>query len=184
MVGLVGVTGHAGAGKTTAAKHLSTLTDGRYLYLGQAVLDEVCARGLPDTPENERQVRIDLRREKGPAALAIPYVDLVAECLGKGIPVFVDAIFNEEELDVFASCPPSGSARSLAIDASLDIRSARLARRPDRPFNSDELQKRDKTERERLRTDAVITSAEHRILNEGTFEEFYRRLAEFVGSCA
>ena len=152
MVGLVGVTGHAGAGKTTAATHLSTVTGGRYLYLGQTVLDEVQARGLPDTPDNERQVRIDLRRDKGPAAFAIPYVDQVAECLGNGIPVFVDAIFTREEFDLLASRVPSRLAQLLAIDASFTIRSARLARRLERPFNSDELRKRDETELEKLGT--------------------------------
>src|SRR5579862_6652903 len=92
VVSLVGVTGLAGAGKTTAVKYLASLTNGRMFYLGQTVLDEVRARRLPETRENERKVRIDLRRENGPAALAIPYVDEVAECLGNGIPVFIDAI--------------------------------------------------------------------------------------------
>lgn len=182
MVGLVGVTGHAGAGKTTAAKHLSTLTGGRYLYLGQTVLDEVCERGLAGTPDDELQVRMDLRQVKGPAALAIPYVDRAAECIENGISVFVDAIFNQEEFDVLASHLPGGSSRLLAIDASFDIRRVRLASRPERPFKSDKLQERDKTERERLRTDAVIAAAEYRIRNEATLDEFYEGLAEFVSS--
>src|SRR5271169_1533657 len=129
MVGLVGVTGLAGAGKTTAAAHLATVTGGHYLYLGQTVLDEVRARGLSGTPDDESHVRIDLRQKKGPAAFAMPYLEVVAECMEKGIPVFVDAIFKREEFDVLASRVPIGFARLLAIDASFDIRSARLAHR-------------------------------------------------------
>ncbi len=182
MVGFVGVAGLAGVGKTTAVEYLSGLTGGRVLYPGQTVLDEVRARRLLGTRDNERQVRIDLRREKGPAALAMPYVDVVAECLGNGIPVFVDAIFTREEFDLLTSRIPSGSARLLAIDASFAIRCARLACRPERPFNADELRERDKTELERLGTGAVIEAAECRIRNEETLDEFYRRLVAFV-SC-
>jgi dephospho-CoA kinase len=183
MFGLVGVTGLAGSGKTTAAMHLSNVTGGRYLYLGQTVLDEVQARGLSGTPDDESYVRIDLRQKKGPAAFAIPYVEVVAESIEKRIPVFVDAIFKLEEFDLLASRVPSGFARLLAIDASFDIRRARLACRTKRPFNTDELRKRDKIELEALGTAAVIASAKYGISNERTFDEFYAGLAEFVSSC-
>ncbi|MGA9157891.1 MAG: AAA family ATPase [Candidatus Sulfotelmatobacter sp.] len=184
MVGFVGVTGLSGSGKTTAVEYLSRLTSGRILYLGQTVLDEVRARGLSETRDNERHVRIDLRRERGPAALAIPHVNWVAECVENGMPIFVDAIFNQEEFNVLAYRIPSGFARLLAIDASLAIRSARLACRPERPFNVDELRERDKTELEKLGTAAVMAAAEHTIRNEETLDEFYRRLAAFVSCCA
>jgi dephospho-CoA kinase len=184
VAGFVGVTGLAGAGKTTAVQYLSGLTGGLVFYLGQTVLDEVRARGLSETPDNQRQVRIDLRREKGLAVLAVPYVDAVAECLGNGIPVFIDAIFTQAEFDVLISRVPSGSAHLLAIDVSFDIRSARLARRSERPFNAEELRERDKYELEELGTNAVIAAAECTIRNEETFDEFYRRLAAFVSRCA
>jgi dephospho-CoA kinase len=183
VLGFVGLTGLAGSGKTTAIKQLLKLTSGRDLYLGQTVLDEMCARGLPETRENERLVRIDLRREKGLSALAMPYVDVVAECIRNGIPVFVDAIFTQEEFAVLAYRVPSGSARLLAIEASFDIRRARLACRSKRPFNADELRERDKTELESLGTGAVIESAEYTIRNEETLDEFYRQLAGFVSYC-
>ena len=183
VVGFVGVTGLAGSGKTTAAKHLATLTGGQYLYLGQTVLDEVRARQLAGTREDERQVRLDLRRLKGRAAFAIPHIDRVAECVGDGISVFVDAIFVQEEFDVLASRVPSGSARLLAIDASFAIRSTRLSCRAGRPFSADELGNRDNTELKVLGTAAVIDAAEYTIRNEETFDEFYRRLAVFVSSC-
>jgi dephospho-CoA kinase len=180
VIGLVGITGLAGAGKTTAVKYLSTLTSGRALYFGQTVLDEVRARGLPETRESERQVRIDLRREKGPGALAIPYVDEVARCIANRVPVFVDAIFIRDEFDLLTSRVPAGAAELLAIEASFAVRQIRLGLRPERKFSPEELQKRDDTELKELRTDAVIAAADYKISNEQTFEEFYRRLAEFV----
>jgi dephospho-CoA kinase len=183
VIGLVGVTGLAGVGKTTAAEYLSNFTGGRYFYLGQTVLNEVGARGLLQTRENERQVRIELRREKGRAAFAIPYVDKVAECLRNEIPVFIDAIFVPEEFGLLRASVPNSPARLLAIDASLVTRQARLAHRSERPFTTDELLKRDRTELQELGTGAVIAAAEYKISNEQTFEEFYSKLADFVSRC-
>jgi dephospho-CoA kinase len=184
VVGIVGVAGLAGAGKTTAVQYFSTLTEGRILYLGQAVLDEVRARGLSETRDNERDVRLDLRHKKGPAALALPYVDTVAECLANKIPVFVDAIYTQEEFGVLKSCFPRRSAHLLAIEASFAVRSTRLASRAERMFNCDELRERDETELKRLGTGAVIVAAEHTIRNEKSLEDFYRGLAAFLNLCS
>jgi dephospho-CoA kinase len=183
VVGLVGVTGLAGSGKTTAIEELLPLTSGRRLYLGQTVIDEVCARGLSGTRDDERSVRIDLRRKKGLAAFAMPYAEVVAECFRNQIPVFVDAILTQEEFSLLAPRVPNGCAHLLAIEASFDIRSARLASRPKRPINAGELRERDNYEVKELGTDAVIAAAEYTIRNEGTRDEFYRQLAAFVNSC-
>ncbi len=183
MIGLVGVTGLAGVGKTTAAEYLSKFTDGRYFYLGQTVLNEVVARGLSQTRENERRVRIELRGEKGLAAFVMPYVDEIADCLSNDVPVFIDAIFVQAEFDLLRSSVPNCPARLLAIDAPLVTRQARLAQRSERPFTTDELQKRDSTELQELGTGAVIAAAEHRISNEQTFDVFYAKLADFVSHC-
>jgi dephospho-CoA kinase len=182
VIGLVGLAGLAGAGKTTAATYLSKLTGGRYFYLGQTVLDQVRARELPGTRESERQVRIELRLENR-AALAIPYLDEVANCLRHKIPVFIDAIFVREEFDLLRSRVPTSAARLLAIDASLVIRQGRLALRSERKFTADELLKRDITELQELGTGAVIAAAEYTISNEQTFKEFYSKLSEFVSRC-
>lgn len=184
VIGLVGVTGLAGAGKTTAVKHLSTLTGGRIFYLGKDVLNEVRARGLPETPENERRVRIDLRRKNGLGALAIPHLEEVAKCLGNGTLALIDAIFTQEEFDLLRSCVPNDPAWVLAIRAPFAIRQARLACRSERVLSEEQLRQRDKYELEVLRTDAVIASAACTIENEQTFKEFYSRLAEFVRTCA
>jgi dephospho-CoA kinase len=184
FISLVGVAGFAGAGKTTAARYLSDLTGGLYLYLGQTVLDEVGKRKLLPTRENERQVRIELRRDKGDAVFAMPFCDKVTECARNGVPVFVDAIFTKGEFEVLASRVPTGCAHLLAVEASMNVRRARLASRQERPFNAVELQERDKTELERLGTGDVISSASRTIRNEGTFGEFYAQLAAFVNGSA
>lgn len=182
MVGLVAVTGLAGAGKTTAVTHLAKLTGGQVFYLGDVVLNEIRARGLPETRENEKHVRIQLRQENGPAALAMPFRDRISENLQKGVPSFIDSIFVLAEFNLVRTWTGDAPAHLLAIDASFDVRLARLKDRPERPFTRDELGDRDKTELETLGTGAVIAAASDRIRNEGSMDDFYARLAEFLKS--
>lgn len=183
MISLVGVAGLAGAGKTTAVRYLADRSSGEIVYLGTAVIDEMLERGLPDTRENERRVRTELRQENGSAALAMRYVDKVAETIGNGVSVFVDAIFTQAEFDLLTSCARAERAHLLAINASFELRCFRLARRPDRPFSREELVARDQTELSELGTGAVIASAEYAIDNEGSLDDFHRRLVEFLEAC-
>jgi dephospho-CoA kinase len=184
VVGIVGVAGLAGAGKTTAVEYFKRLTGGRVLYLGQSVLGQVRARGLSETRDNERGVRIDLRHEKGRAALALPYVGTIAQYLANKIPVFVDAIYTQEEFSVLKACFPPRSAHLLAIKASFAVRSTRLAKREERAYSCDELRKRDETELKKLGTGAVFAAAEHPIRNEKSLAGFYRDLAAFLDLCS
>jgi dephospho-CoA kinase len=184
MATLVGVAGLAGAGKTTAVQYLSGRSGGEVVYLGGTVIEEVLARGLPDTRENERRVRLELRQSNGPTALAIPYAEKVAELIASGVSIFVDAIFLQAEFDLLKSRVPVGSAYLLAIEASFDLRCDRLAKRPERPFSREELAERDKTELTQLGTAAVIAAADHTIRNEGFLEDFHRSLTTFWDSCA
>jgi dephospho-CoA kinase len=181
---VIGVAGLAGAGKTTAVRYLSQSSGGRIVYLGEAVIEEVRARGLSETRENERKVRIELRHENGPAALAMVYADRVSECITNGISVFIDAIFTQPEFDLFKSLAPEGEAHLLAIEASFELRLARLERREERSFDRNELEERDKTELDKLGTGAVISAAEHSICNERSLEQFYQRLAAFLDLCS
>lgn len=184
MARLVGVAGLAGAGKTTAVKHLCDLTRGVAVYLGTAVLEEVVARGLPKTPANEQMVRIQMREEEGPAVYAMRYADRVTDLIMGGVSVFVDAIFVQAEFDLLKSRAQADSAHLLALEASFDVRCGRLVSRPDRPFSREELAERDKTELLGLGTGAVIAAANHTIRNEGSLQDFQQRLTAFWESCA
>jgi dephospho-CoA kinase len=98
---LIAVAGLAGAGKTTAIDHLESLGAGKRVYVGGLVLDEVRARGLQVTPENQKLVRLDLRRARGPDAFAVLAAPLVRDILSSGANVLLDAIFCVEEYRYF-----------------------------------------------------------------------------------
>jgi dephospho-CoA kinase len=83
MAYLIAVTGLSGAGKTTAVNYLQKIGAGQKIYLGQVVLAEVRSRGMPPGPDSERAVRMDFRKQHGPAALAVLAGPQIRECLNQ-----------------------------------------------------------------------------------------------------
>ena len=53
MLRILAVTGFAGAGKSTAIDYLVSIGFGSRVYVGQLVIDELAARKLEVSPENE-----------------------------------------------------------------------------------------------------------------------------------
>jgi dephospho-CoA kinase len=175
---LLGLAGLAGAGKTTAIATLERFGFGRRHYAGQALRDEVQARGLALTADNERAVRSEMRERCGMdvfARLALPRLrDLLA-----GGPVLLDSIYCMEERDLyqeaFGSC-----ARVVAVRTSHATREGRLALSDDRPMTGEQLARRDALELGRFRLGEVIESANYSVANEGPLNEFEETLRSLL----
>jgi dephospho-CoA kinase len=179
---IVAVTGHAGAGKSTAISYCQSLGLGDLVYVGQFVVDEVVARKLPLTPENERKVRLELRKQHGEAYLASLAVrKLETERLDRG--VLIDAVLSIEEL-FFYQRRFGSDFQLLAIHAEFWARADRLSSRQTRSMTRDELQRRDELEIVNLRTDTVIRSASLNIENNGSLDEFHAALRQMASRLA
>src|SRR4051794_8507763 len=123
---VVGVSGLAGAGKTTATEFLENACFGRRFYAGQIVLDEVAVRRLPAGPESEKIVRLDLRARLGENAIAQLAAPRITEILESKKNVLLDAVLSLEELRYYTeTC--SMDLALIMIESSFDVRSVRLA---------------------------------------------------------
>jgi dephospho-CoA kinase len=186
---LVALSGLSGAGKTTAVNYLKNICEGQSIYLGGLVLQEVVKRGLAPCAENERLVRLDIRRQYGPAALAILAASRVEAYLKDDINVLVDAIFVIEEYQALQACCRNSQSVLLAIDASFETRCRRLGLRVERPLSREQVRTRDETEITILGTMAVIANADYTITNESSIQAFLAGVDSFwrstarVGSC-
>ena len=176
---LIAVAGLSGAGKTTAIDYLTNFAGGQKVYLGDTVLNEVRARGLPATPENERSVRLDIRLQRGPGALAVLAAPIIQTLLKDGINVLVDAIFEIEEYQHLQTRCENSTPVLLGIEASFAVRAHRLRSRAERPLTRDQLKARDNTEATKLGTRSVIAGARYKIVNEGSMQAFHKELERF-----
>ena len=179
MVWVIGASGLCGVGKTLATRYFEKIWGFERVYFGQAVLDEVASRGLPPTPENEKKVRLAMRAELGPAFLVIRSAEDIKKIADSGRNITIDAIYTMDEYDHLCLLLPGTPIALLAIRASFQTRCARLVARPERPLQIADIRSRDETEKKELDIQRVMTGAAKRIINNGTLEEFKKKLDIF-----
>jgi dephospho-CoA kinase len=179
MAFLIAVSGLSGSGKTTAVNHLMTAYGGTTIYLGGLVIEEVARRGLPICAENEKIVRLDIRRKHGPGALAVLATPSVQQYLSSNLNVFVDAIFVLDEYRILQKCSGNTEAILLAIDACFETRCRRLGSRAERPLSREQVKDRDEVEIAELKTPVAMAEASYKIANENTMDNFLTDLDSF-----
>jgi dephospho-CoA kinase len=179
MPKLFAVTGFSGAGKTTAIDFLRNEKLGRKIYVGKFILDELERRGLPQCAESEKNVRLELRQEHGPAFFAVLANTQIETAFAANENVLLDAVLSMEELNYYrAHC--GGAVQLVAISTSFEVRATRLENRTERKLSRDDLLKRDNFETLTLGTTKVMAAAHSTLPNEGSMIEFEKRLREFL----
>ncbi len=150
-----------GAGKTTAAGYLSGIGYG-VVSMGDVIREEVRRRGLPPGLESQLRVMELVRKEYGPAALAVLLEPRITSMDGR--VVVIDGIRSPEEV---AHLGKLGRVKVLAIHASPARRFEYLRRRgrQDDPRTWEEFRSRDSAELA-LRIGEVIALADGMIVNE------------------
>lgn len=180
MPSVVGICGLTGAGKTTALDILKATINGREIYLGQAIFDELDRQGIDHAPENQKRVRMELRAGDA-AAMVRRNIGQIRQCIEDQQIALVDAVMSPAELDCLrdhVQCP----IHLLHIDASRPVRAARLKNRGKRSTTPQDVDDRDRMERQQLNIEQVFSRATTQIVNEGSIDELTRALAHFVSS--
>ncbi len=127
------------------------------VYFGATVLRVVRERGLQETSASEQIVRIELRDQHGSAYLAKLEAARMKSILEEGRDVFVDAVYNVEELDFLSRL--AADFLLIGIEVSFDTRLARLGVRLVRPMTEPQLRKRDAVDLTQLKSGNVLTRA-------------------------
>jgi dephospho-CoA kinase len=169
-VRLIAFAGLSGAGKTTAIDLLVKAGVGERMYVGDLVRKAVAEQGLPINADTEREVRIKLRNEGGPAVLAERACREISAILPHK-NVLLDAVYSPDELAKYKSAF-SDQLYLVSIEATARIRAERLILRPARAMTSEQLAKRDDYELRTLRLDTVMAASDVTVENIGNLVEF------------
>lgn len=166
------LTGMPGAGK----EEFVTVALGRgyqVVRMGDVVRQEAAARGLVMSDREVGGFASAERQEHGPGIWAVRCVPFI-----KGRDTVIDGSRSTYELEVFRK-ELGGKMRLVAIHASPSERYLRLRRRnrSDAPRNEAEFRQRDERELGWGLGD-LIAQADLVIENEGTLDEFHRKVAE------
>lgn len=172
---IVAIVGMCGSGKSIASKYFEYLGY-KNVYFGGVTMEKLKEAGLEVTPENEKMMREKLRRELGMGAYAKVLLPRILE-LSKDYDVVLDGLYSWSELKILEE---EFDMRTIAIVCDKSLRYDRLSKRDVRPFNNEEAKKRDITEIENIEKAGPIAYADYFIYNNGSMEEYYKRLDEII----
>ena len=180
-VKLVAFVGMAGSGKSVAVDYMTGKGTPK-VYFGGMIYKEMEKRGIPRTPdgESEKKFREEIRETEGKDWVVRQVISEVYDLVEAGQKrIVLDGVYSWTEYKILKHEFP-GILTFVAVVVDKNLRYKRVAVRPERPFNLDEIKERDRSEIENLEKGGPIAGADYYILNNGTVEDMEGRLAEIL----
>src|SRR5579883_136740 len=178
MVRILAIVGMPGSGKSVVAAYLKN-QGFPMIRFGEIIIREVEKRALPITPQNERIVREEIRRNQGMDACAQIALPLIKSQLLEHQLVIIDGLYSFSEYKTLKQ-EFDEELLILAIFTPKNLRYERLALRPSRPLTIKEAEERDFMEIERIEKGGPIAMADLTIINDGTEYQLYRNIEAIV----
>lgn len=174
---LVAIVGMSGSGKSIATDYLEK-KGWEKIYFGGVVLDELKKANMEITPDNEKYMREKLRSDYGMAAMAIVLLPKIKESYAKKDTV-LDGLYSWDEFLVLKEAF-GNDLKMIAVVNDKKLRYERVSKRKIRPFNSEDIVKRDVSEIENLAKGGPIAYADYFIFNNGTVTDYIERLENIL----
>ncbi|MBQ3294492.1 AAA family ATPase [Candidatus Saccharibacteria bacterium] len=180
-VKILAIVGMSGSGKSVAVDHLTSLGYPK-VYFGGMIYKEMERRGIERTPdgESEKHFREMIRETEGKDWVVKQVIEEVHRLIEAGQKrIILDGVYSWTEYVTLKKEFP-GEMIFLALVLPKKLRYKRVAARPERPFNHNEIMERDRSEIENLEKGGPIAAADYYILNDGTIEETNGKLDEIL----
>ncbi len=178
-VSIIALVGMPGAGKSSCVEYLEK-KGWPSVYLGGITVDEVRARGLEVSEQNERSVREELRKAEGPAVMAKRIIPKIEELVRNGHSIVIaDGIYSWSEYKIFKE-KYGDDVVIIAIAAKRKLRHERLAHRPVRPLSDEQVTAREYAEIENIEKGGPIANADYTIINDGEREHMLEHLESIL----
>jgi dephospho-CoA kinase len=172
------VVGMAGSGKSVVTQRMEELGY-HVIRFGQLVVDEVARRGLEVNPDNERLVREELRQKFGMdvcAQLSLPKIEAY---LAKGEKAAIDGLYSMSEYETLLK-KLAVRLILIAVYTPRELRYARLAQRPERPFTREQAVERDFMEIRNIEKGGPIALADYTIFNDGSAADLRGKVESLI----
>ena len=180
-VKIIAFVGMAGSGKSVAVDYMTEKGVPK-IYFGGMIYKEMERRGIERTPdgESEKKFREEIRETEGKDWVVRQVIDSVYDLAEAGQKrIVLDGVYSWTEYRILRHEFP-GILTFVAVVVDKNLRYKRVAVRPERPFQLDEIKERDRSEIENLEKGGPIAAADYYILNNGTVEDMEGRLAEIL----
>ena len=184
---IVAIVGMTGSGKSTAAECLIA-RGWRHVRFGQVTIDRLREEGRDINPENEKQMREQLRRDHGMGAFALLSLPAIEEGLEQG-HVVIDGMYSWSEQKILKEAFGE-RIHVVAVVSSPKTRYSRLENRVHdarkdplfrmRPLTAEEARKRDHAEIENIEKGGPIAMADFTVVNESAPQDLIDAVLAYV----
>lgn len=178
---IIAVVGMSGSGKSVAVDYL-TKKGYPKVYFGGMIYKEMEKRGIERTEdgESEKHFREMIRETEGKDWVVRQVIEEVKNLAAAGQKrIVLDGVYSWTEMKTLKHEFP-GKMTFLAVVVPRKLRYKRVAIRPNRPFNEEEIRERDRSEIENLEKGGPIAAADYYVLNDGTVEQMEKKLGEIL----
>ena len=182
-VKIVALVGMSGSGKSVAVDYLTAKGIPK-VYFGGMIYKEMEQRGIERTPESEKEFREEIRRTEGKDWVVRQVIEATHKLIEAGQKrIVLDGVYSWTEYKILKHEFP-GILTFIAVVVPKKLRYARVASRPDRPFNLEEIRERDRSEIENLEKGGPIAAADYYVLNDGSVGEMQSGLQKILDEIA
>ncbi|MBP5511945.1 AAA family ATPase [Candidatus Saccharibacteria bacterium] len=176
---IIAVVGMSGSGKSVVVDHLTSLGFPK-VYFGGMILKEMERRGIGISPETEKNFREMIRETEGKDWVVQQVIKEVHNLISAGQKrIVLDGLYTWTEYKILKKEFP-GQISVLAVVVDKATRHKRVAKRPERPFNTEEIQERDRSEIENLEKGGPIAIADYYLLNNSSVAELEAGVDEIL----
>jgi len=180
-VKILAIVGMSGSGKSVAVDYL-TVKGYPKVYFGGMIYKEMEKRGIPRTEdgESEKKFREEIRETEGKDWVVNQVIAEAKDLINAGQKrIVLDGVYSWTEYKALKHEFP-GMLTFLAIVVPRKLRYKRVAMRPERPFNAEEIRERDRSEIENLEKGGPIAAADYYVLNDGSVEQMEKKIKEIL----
>lgn len=180
-VKILAIVGMSGSGKSVV---VDALTEKGYpkVYFGGMIYKEMEKRGIERTEdgESEKKFREEIREKEGKDWVVNQVIAETKDLISAGQKrIILDGVYSWTEYKILKHEFPT-NLTFVAIVVDKKLRYARVAKRPDRAFDTQAIRERDRSEIENLEKGGPIAAADYYILNNGSIDDVKARLDEIL----
>lgn len=171
--------GMSGSGKTTAIDYLTEKGIPK-IYFGGIIYQAMREAGIEITPESQQRFREEIRQKEGKDFVIKRVLKEIQDLINAGQKrIVLDGLYSWTEYKILKRAYPTETT-VVAIILPRALRHHRVAERPDRPFNAQEINERDWSELENLEKGAPIAIADYYLENSGSISDLHKQLEQLL----
>lgn len=178
-VKIIAFVGLAGSGKSSAVEHL-TENHIPKIYFGGIIYKAMSEAGIEVTWESQQKFREEIREREGKDFVVKRAIKEARDLIGAGQHrIVLDGLYSWSEYKILKHEFP-GEMTVIAVVTPKHERKARMAKRPERPMSSQEVDERDWTEIENLEKGGPIAIADYFVHNDKDVQWLHHQLDEVL----